>query len=446
MARSIDEEQLSNGSIPSLFMKFAIPGVIGMLFIGLQVIIDGLIVGRLLGSSALASINIVLPLYSMSAAVMIIIGIGSQTIVSIGQGKRDYKMAQDAMTTGYVATLAFSLLISIIATIFAEKVVTLLGSNEVLFENSKSYLLGLFPFILPIGCAFYNDYMLRAMGRTKTGMALMSGAVILNVILNILFITLFDLGVFGVGLATSISFSLSAIISTIVLHRKNIRIHLTKGKFKIRLLINILYNGSSEGISEFAGGVTLLLFNLTLMKYIGEDGVAAFTIINYIYLVGVLIFIGISDGIIPIISYNYGAKQYDRCRETYRFTARCIGAIGVVIAAILTFGSSTILKVFFDDSSKHIEEIAVAGASIYAIAFLINGYNVLTASLFTAIADAKRSVIISALRGLVLMPIFISLVPLFFGIEYVWYALPLAELLTLGVSVVYYQNLKRRLH
>ena len=435
---------LKGGSVKSAFIRFAIPGLIGMLFVGMQTVIDGVIVGNLLGSNALASVSIVLPLYSALAAVILVIGIGSQTLVSIAQGEGDHHKAQNAMTTGFFSTIIFSVVVSIIVSIYAEDIVKFMGSNSVLLSDSKSYLLGLFPFTVSIGCAFYNDYMLRSTGQPKVAMILMSSTVIINILLNLFFVIILELGVYGVGLATSVSFTISAIASFCLLHKKSLQIKLTKGKFQLKQLYQILYNGSSEGINEFSGGVTALLFNLTLMKYIGADGVAAFTIINYVYFVGILIFIGVSDGIIPIISYNYGSKNYDKCKEVYKFSATIIGGIGVFIAIILTLFSPSIIELFFSGDSKHIEEMAVRGASIYAIAFLINGYNILTSSMFTAIADAKRSIIISTLRGLIFTSILMYFIPKTFGIEYVWYTIPIAEFLTLIVSITLLQKLNRK--
>lgn len=438
------EVALANNSIPSLIRRFAIPSVIGMISIGIQSIIDGLIVGNFLGANALTGVSLIIPFYSFIASIAIIIGIGSQTLVSIGQGNGDYSKAQNSMTTGFFSIIIFGAIASILTLLFSENTATLLGATDIVITYSQGYIKGLLVCTIPICIAFYNDYMLRSMGHPKTAMTLMSSSVVLNIILNILFITVFDWSTFGVGFATGISFSISAIVSTLLLQSDKNNIKPLNGKFKPKLLWEMFYNGSSEGVSELAGGVTIFLFNITLMKYLGESGVAAFTIINYIYFIGTITLVGVSDGIIPIISYNFGAKQYNRCKAVFKYVVLVNITIGGVIAVIMVFLSPYIIEAFLDSSEQEIIDIATNGAAIYAFAFLINGFNILSASFFTAITDAKRSIIISSLRGIVFMSIAVTMIPSVFGIEYVWFSVPIAELITFSISLTLIYNLSKR--
>lgn len=438
------ELALANDSIPALIKRFAIPSVIGMISIGIQSIIDGLIVGNFLGANALTGVSLIIPLYSLVASIAIIIGIGSQTLVSVGQGKGEYIKAQDAMTTGFFSIIIFGVLASTLILLFSESTATFLGATEVVMPYSQNYMKGLFIFMIPISIAFYNDYMLRSMGHPQKAMTLMSLSVVLNIILNILFIKVFDWGTFGVGFATGLSFTISALVSTVILQSEKNSIRPLKGNFRPKLLWEMFYNGSSEGVSELAGGVTIFLFNITLMKYLGESGVAAFTLINYIYFIGIITLVGISDGIIPIISYNFGAKQYARCKAVFKYVVIINAAIGGGIAIVLVFFSPYIINSFLDSSERDIIEIATNGAAIYAFAFLLNGFNILSASFFTAITDAKRSIIISSLRGIVFMSIAVTSIPLVFGIEYIWFSVPIAELLTFSISLTLICKLSKR--
>lgn len=438
------ELDLASAPIPKLFKQFAIPCVIGMLSIGIQSIIDGLVVGNMLGPNALAGVSLVLPLYSFIAALAVVIGVGSQTLVSIGQGQEDYAKAKNSMTTGIASIIGFCLVASGSILIWPKETVNILGGNEILEEFSIGYIKGLLPFLPIIGCAFYNDYMLRALGHPKISMTLMSLSVILNIIFNILFISIFNWGTFGVGFATGLAFTISVAISIYLLQHKSSKIKLFSGEFKSKLLWEMFYNGSSEGVSEFAGGATIFLFNLTLMKYLGEVGVAAFTIINYIYFLGVITLIGISDGVIPIISYNFGAKQYNRSKATLKLAMIVNASIGITLAMILAIFGPNIIEMFLGEEDQNVINIAAKGARIYAIAFMINWFNILTASFFTAITDAKRSVIISALRGIIFMSIAVTTIPMIFGIEYVWYSVPIAEALTLCISITLIYNLLKK--
>ncbi len=444
VGNTLHEKEFGENKIPSLFKKYAVPGIISMLFISAQIMIDGLIVSNMLGATALAGVNIVSPLYSLLMAVIIVIGIGSQTLVSIGQGEGDYVKSKNAMTTGIATVTGVCILLGIVLIAWDEPIVKALGANENLVPFASDYLRGIFVFIVGIGYSMFNDYMLRSLGKPSVAMLLMSSAVILNTLLSIVFIQFTNMGVYGVGLATTIAFSISGLISTLILVSARRKIRLFSGKVKTKVLAAILYNGSSEGVNEFAAGITVFLFNVTLMEYVGQQGVEAFAVINYIYLMGICLLIGSSDAIIPIMSFNYGAKKFNRCRKLLHFTAGVNLAVGLVIALILWVFNKSIINVFFDDASADTMLLASSGAVVYAIAFLFNGFNILASGFFTAIADAKRSVIISSLRGFVIIAIMLYVIPRTIGVDYIWYAVPIAEVVTLVISFSLYRKQTRR--
>lgn len=207
-----------------------------------------------------------------------------------------------------------------------------------------------------------------------------------------------------------------------------------RGRYNWRLVWNAFYNGSSEGMSELSVAITVFLFNITMMKYLGESGVAAFTAINYILFIGTTIFLGISDGIIPIIGYNYGAKKQERIKSILGLAVRVNSAIGIGLFLVLLLFGEQIIGLFFNDHSSEAFAIASRGVSIYCFAFLLCGLNILASSYFTAIGNAKISIIISALRGLIFVGIGILVLPAVFGIDAIWYDIPIAEICTLSVS------------
>lgn len=431
---SAAELQLRDGPIGPLFRKYAIPGVITLLFVGLQTIIDGIVLGNFAGANALASVSLVLPCYSLMSAIAIVVGIGCQTIISISLGEQNRPGANDALRSAFVFLLAFSVVGSLAAYIFAPNIAAALGANEVLLNGSVDYFRALVPFFPLIVGMFFSDYVIKSMGRPVYSMAVMSSCVILNIILDLLFICVLDMGTFGAGLATGLAFTVGAAFNLPMLFRRSAIVSLRHGHFRWRLLGQMIYNGSSEGISELSAGISTLLFNLAMMKYLGESGVAAFTALNYIYFIGVIIFLGVSDGIIPIVSYNYGANQWQRIRSVVGLAAKSNLVIGVTIFSFLALLGEQVTSLFFRSGETQVLQIAAHGSSIYALAFLINGFNILAASYFTAMANAKMSIIISLLRGLIFVWAGIYFLPLMFGIEGIWYAVPLAELCTLAIS------------
>lgn len=428
------EKLLLTGEIPRLFMKYALPGVAGLLFLGIQSVIDGIVLGRFVGANALASVNLVLPCYSLISAFAIVMGIGGQTLVSISLGRGDKQEANNALRSVFVFLLGMSVVVSLVIFLSAGKIASFLGANEVLLPDAVHYIRALVPFF-PLLCAmFFGDYIIKAMGHPLYATSVMGMTVVLNIVLDLVFVAVLGWGVMGAGLATGIAFTMGACFNVPRLFSRHEVVAVQCGRYDRRLVWNAFYNGSSEGMSELSVAITVFLFNITMMRYLGESGVAAFTAINYILFIGMTVFLGISDGIIPIIGYNYGARQQERIKSILKLAARTNSLIGIGLFLLLLLFGEQVIGLFFKDHGSEAFEIASRGVSIYCFAFLLCGLNILASSYFTAIGNAKISIIISALRGLVFVGIGILVLPAVFSIDAIWYDVPIAEICTLSVS------------
>ena len=428
------EKLLLTGEIPRLFMKYALPGVAGLLFLGIQSVIDGIVLGRFVGANALASVNLVLPCYSLISAFAIVMGIGGQTLVSISLGRGDKQEANNALRSVFVFLLGMSVVVSLVIFLSAGKIASFLGANEVLLPDAVHYIRALVPFF-PLLCAiFFGDYIIKAMGHPLYATSVMGMTVVLNIVLDLVFVAVLGWGVMGAGLATGIAFTMGACFNVPRLFSRHEVVAVQRGRYDRRLVWNAFYNGSSEGMSELSVAITVFLFNITMMRYLGESGVAAFTAINYILFIGTTVFLGISDGIIPIIGYNYGARKQERIKSILKLAARTNSLIGIGVFLLLLLFGEQVIGLFFKDHGSEAFEIASRGVSIYCFAFLLCGLNILASSYFTAIGNAKISIIISALRGLVFVGIGILVLPAVFGIDAIWYDVPIAEICTLSVS------------
>ena len=428
------EKLLLTGEIPRLFMKYALPGVAGLLFLGIQSVIDGIVLGRFVGANALASVNLVLPCYSLISAFAIVMGIGGQTLVSISLGRGDKQEANNALRSVFVFLLGMSVVVSLVIFLSAGKIASFLGANEVLLPDAVHYIRALVPFF-PLLCAmFFGDYIIKAMGHLLYATSVMGMTVVLNIVLDLVFVAVLGWGVMGAGLATGIAFTMGACFNVPRLFSRHEVVAVQRGRYDRRLVWNAFYNGSSEGMSELSVAITVFLFNITMMRYLGESGVAAFTAINYILFIGTTVFLVISDGIIPIIGYNYGARKQERIKSILKLAARTNSLIGIGLFLLLLLFGEQVIGLFFKDHGSEAFEIASRGVSIYCFAFLLCGLNILASSYFTAIGNAKISIIISALRGLVFVGIGILVLPAVFGIDAIWYDVPIAEICTLSVS------------
>lgn len=428
------ERELATAHIPRLFRRFAIPSVVSLVFLGLQTIIDGVVLGNVVGANALASVSLMLPCYSFMAAVAIVIGVGCQTMISIRLGEQDRPGANDALTSAFIFLAGFTVTVSVLLFAFSSEIIVLLGANEVLLGDALGYLRSIVPFFPLITVMFFANYVLRSMGHPVYAMFIMTGTMVMNIVLDLFFVAGLHMGTVGAGLATGLAFTVGAIFSLPFIWRKESLLSVTRGRFKGRLVWQMFYNGSSEGLSEISSGISTLCFNLAIIKYLGEIGVAAFTAINYVFFIGITVFLGISDGIIPIISYNFGADRWDRIKKVLRLAVKTNFIIGAVLFLTLFVFGEQIISLFFRNGETEVLRIAGKGTVFYAFAFLLNGLNILAASYFTAMANAKLSIVISLLRGLVFVVAGIIIFPLLFGIEGVWLAVPIAEVMTFFIS------------
>lgn len=432
------EHEFANGKIGRLFCKYAIPGVVCLLFVGIQTVIDGFFVGNYIGANALAGINIAMPLYTFVASLIVVVGIGCQATIGISSGEGNYQKANDAIKTAFIFIIGFTSLICGLLLCFKYTIITFLGADEQLYSHSVDYVTALAPFFPLLSILFLGDYFLKSQGKPNLSMIIMGSSVIINIALDYFLIAHLGLGTIGAGLSTGISFTIGALIVLPRMFSRSSPIAVQKGKFRLSLLGRMLYNGSSEGVSELSAGIQTFIFNLTMMHYVGALGVAAFTSISYLIYLGITVFVGMSDGIIPVMSYNYGASNIRRVLSILRRNVIVNGVVGIGLCVLAFFWGENIITLFFDKSidNQSTIELAVHGSKICAFAFLFNGFNIAMSSFFTAIGDARLSVIISFMRGFVFIGLGIFFYPLMLGVDGVWITIPSAELITLVFAVI----------
>ena len=426
----MDQKILGTEKLSKLFIKFTIPSIIGMIFVGIQGIIDGLFVGNLLGGNALASVNLVQPYMQIIMAAALIISVGAQSIIGINLGKGESEKAQNIFRTASILLILISILVTILGVFFSEKIALILGANEVLLEGSSTYIQIISYFTSFIAIMFLFEMVVRVIGKPNISLVSMIISVVLNIVLDYLLINKFNLGIKGAALATGISYTMAFLINMIPFVSKKTIINLYKGKFDKSVLFQMIYNGSSEGVSSISNAISMFLFNTALMKIAGENGIAAFSIINYIAQVGYMVLFGISDGIRPIISYNFGAENENRVNKTLKISIIVNIIIGAIIFIVMSTFSKQLIEIFLKDG-KYVVEIASTGAKIYGIAFLFNGTNILISSYFTAIDDPKNSIIVAMSRGIVFIFIGIVILPYIFGINGIWMTIVFADIITI---------------
>lgn len=436
----MDQKILKTEKLSKLFIKFTIPSIIGMVFLGIQGIIDGLFVGNVIGENALASVNLVQPYMQIIMAYALVIGVGAQSIIGINLGKGENEKAQNIFRTSLILLTLISTLVMVFGIFFSDKIAIFLGANEVLLEGASTYIKIISYFIVFVSLMFLFEMIVRTIGKSNISLVSMILAVLLNVVLDYLLINKLSLGIKGAAVATGISYASAFFINIIPFLNKSTVVNLYKGKFDGSCLFPMVYNGSSEGISSLSNGLSMFLFNTALMKIAGESGIAAFSIINYIAQVGYMVLFGIADGVRPIISYNYGAENEERVNKTLKASIIVNLLIGIIIFIVMEMFSQPLINVFLKDG-KSVLEMATTGAKIYGIAFLFNGVNILISSYFTAIDDPMSSIIVAVSRGLLFIAVGIFILPYIFGINGIWGSIVFAEVITI---IICFKLLKNR--
>lgn len=437
----MDQKILETEKLLKLFIKFTIPSIIGMVFLGIQGIIDGLFVGNVIGENALASVNLVQPYMQIIMAYALVIGVGAQSVIGINLGKGENEKAQNIFRTSLILLTLISILVMMFGIFFSDKIAIFLGANEVLLEGASTYIKIISYFIVFVSLMFLFEMIVRTIGKPNISLVSMILAVLLNVVLDYLLINKLNLGIKGAAVATGISYASAFFINIIPFLSKKTVVNIYKGKFDGSCLFPMVYNGSSEGISSLSNGFSMFLFNTALMKIAGESGIAAFSIINYIAQVGYMVLFGISDGVRPIISYNYGAENEERVNKTLKASIIVNLLIGIIIFIVMEMFSQPLINVFLKDG-KSVLEMATTGAKIYGIAFLFNGVNILISSYFTAIDDPMSSIIVAASRGLLFIAVGIFILPYIFGINGIWGSIVFAEVITI---IICFKLLKNRI-
>ncbi|MHC1749347.1 MAG: MATE family efflux transporter [Cellulosilyticaceae bacterium] len=435
---------LGTKSITRLFLEYSIPSVIGMLFFSVYIVIDGIFVGQVVGSSALAAINIAMPFFSIAMAISIMVSSGANTIVGIELGRGETAKARKTFSLAFYTLIILSSTIGLGTLIFLDPIAKLLGATEELLPMVKQYLATLCVFVPVFTSGGLLSAGIRTMGKPNYAMLCSIVGSVLNIILDYIFVIPLGMGVFGAALASGLAFMVAFFVGFIPYLSKSTVLRFTTCKVDFKKIGKFFYNGSSEALTEIAVAFTTYLFNIVLLQRVGEMGVSAFSIISYVTSLVIAVLLGIATGISPIISYNLGARKGDRIIQLNNLAIKVMVILGVLCTlSMLVFGKSLIG--LFTANDPALVEMTAWASSLYSLCFLFNGVNVLASAYFTALENAKISALISALRGIVFIVVGIIVLPPILGDAGIWLTVLFSETLTLFWSILLFKKSYRTL-
>ena len=418
------------------YLKSLLPSILTMIFLSFYTTIDGFFVSRYAGSDALAGINIVIPITCVTFGVAVMLATGAGAIIGEHLGRGEMEQANRIFSFMCLVLLAFSVAFTALGVAFLRPIAVLLGSSERLMPHVLPYALVVFLGTVPMAFKLFFEYLVRSDGNSKVGLAMSVAGLVLNVGLDYLFVGVFGLGTLGAAWGTTLSITASALIGLVYFLRFG-NIRFARPKADAKVLLKSCTNGSSEMFTEFSTGITTLLFNLMVMKYFGEDGVAAVTIIMYIYYFFISFYMGIAVAVAPVVSYNVGAQNPDKIREMLRYSFRTIAVTAALILAASLLGGQAIIHLFVQ--SGNVFDITWQALRLFSPVFVFIGFNVFLSGYFTALGNGLTSAVISLLRSLVLVVVFIAVLPLLLEENGIWLTMPFSEAATVLVAVQLYR-------
>ncbi|MCR6515501.1 MAG: MATE family efflux transporter [Clostridium chrysemydis] len=429
----------------SQFLKFVMPAIISMVFISIYTIVDGIFVSNFVGSDALASINIVLPLINLVFGFAVMIGTGGSAVIAIKLGEKKIEESRNTFSALMIFSFVFSLILGLILCFFMKDISYLLGATDRLIDYSITYgvIIAFFTPVFVIKSLV--EFFIRTDGDFKFSLFISIIGGVINIVLDYVFIVIFGYGIGGAALATGLGALISLLIGLLYFRREKSTLKFVKPKFDFRIIKDVCINGSSEMVTELSTGITTLLFNYLALKYAGEDGVAALTIILYAHFLLISTYLGFSAGVSPIISYNYGARNYKKLKEVLKYSKYFLAISSVFIFIFSITFAKGIVQVFVDPSNNTYS-LALKGLYIFSFAFLAVGFNVFASGLFTSLSNGKISAIISFARAFLFVIIGALIFPALFEIDGLWLIVPFAEFLTLLIDIFFIKEYKDFYH
>lgn len=421
---------LETENITKLFFKFAIPSIFGMLIVSLEIMIDGMFLGRNVGPLGLAAVNLSMPLINFLMSVGLMICVGGGVITSIYFGKKKINKARELTSITLMLLVGVLEFLSLIVLLNLDFFINFLGANEEVYPYVKAYMIPMM-----IGAFFYTSPIFTETFvkiEEKPNLVFVSGSVCLtfNALLDYLFIQKFHWGMTGGAVATLLACMLGFLALLPNLHfklpQKSLRIY-------IKDIKNIFFNGSSEMLSVVSSTFAMYLFNLTLMKKIGVLGVSALTIVFYINQMLNISLYGLSQALQPLVAYNLGARHLDKIKKVLRVSLITGGALGAVAYIGSHIWGGFIIGIF-SKGNQELMSLAKTALFYISFAYLISFLNIISTSFLTSIEKPVESVVVSLGRSIIFIAIPLFILPELIGAKGIWLSIPIAELMCLVVS------------
>lgn len=427
----------------SNIIHFASPTIVMMLFVALYAMVDGLFVANVVGTDALAAINIVKPLTMMLNAVSIMLATGGCVVVMQKMGEGKEAEAREDFTWLMLVNVIIGISTMFICLLFMDQILYILGVSEDIYQSSKDYLTYYVLFSVPMVLKISFEQFKIASGKASSALIVAVIGGILNVIFDFLLIVIFDMGLKGAALATGGSYLISGLLSARFFLHKDCLIYFTRPKRHVGVLSRSIINGFSEMEFSFAESIITFLLNSVMLSYVGVTGVSAITIVMYAFNIITSIHMGYSLSISPMISYYHGKHEREKTRAVIKISLQlllCISVLTWLLSLILTNAFVDI----FAEPGTDVYAIAKQGNYIFSTVLLFSGLNTFLSVMFTSFSNGAISTTLVFFRLFVFTILSIIILPYVFDMAGIWLAIPVAEALGLIMSLYFYKRYRER--
>lgn len=424
-------------------MKFALPTIAMSLFMSFYTMVDGLFVSNLIGTSALSAINLSAPVISFVTAISTMLATGGSAVIMKKIGEKKQQEANENFTFLIIVNIVIGFIMCFAGYACMNFVFSHMNVSAEVLHYSQEYLGYYLLFTVPI--LLMNNFSLYLIASAKASISFICSVAggIVNIVLDYLFIKIIGMGIKGAAIATGLGYSVTMIVGFFIFWSKKNLLHFTKPRFCFGVLKKAVSNGCSEMATSLVTGITTLFFNWTMLKYVGENGVAAITIIMYVLMFVSSLFSGYSYGVAPMISYYYGEQNHKKLKTLIRKSLKIIAAISVISLMVSLIITKPLVSIFARPDNP-VFELAVTGNRICSIALLFIGFNIFSSGMFTALNNGIVSAILAFSRSFVFMVICLLVLPLLLGVTGIWLATPTAELLAILLACVMFMKYKNQ--
>lgn len=436
---------MTENNIFKIFLKYTSFNVLGMIALSCYIFADTLFISMGIGIDGLTAINLALPIFSLVNGSGLMIGMGGGTKYTLAVSRGKQQEGNKIFTNTLYMTAIFGIVFVILGIFFSGNIATLLGADEQVMANTEIYLKMLLifspAFILNniVQCFVRND------GAPHLSMIAMIVGSMSNMFLDWLFIFSFGMGMFGAVLATCLSPVFSLILTMQYFIRKKNTFHVVKTKISGKAIGGIIASGFPSFLTEISTGIVLIVFNFLFMEIAGNTGVAAYGVIANLWFIVVSMFTGISQGMQPIMSHNYGKGKYGNVNKILKYGLILMGTFAAAIYAVMFFGSEYVAAIFNSEHNETLQYIAEEGLKLYYIACPFVGFNIIISIFFTSTEYPVPAHIISILRGFALI-IPMAFIMLFAGGRIgLWMAFPVTEMIVTVIGIILYIMRNRKL-